>query len=126
MIRRPSTFTQLYDWHRRAVRGEDVPRHDGVAHCGWYRMRAVKGGPWIPVRVFVERDIDPVTGELTNPEILRMEIAGKLGGDPHARATYLTPITKYEYERLMEAHRSSLRMQATHAAYDLTAAPVRP
>lgn len=126
MIRQPSTFRQLYDWHSRALKGERPPLNDGDAFCGWYRTRMVRGGPWVPVRIYVERDIDPTTGELASPEVLRMEIAGQPGGDPRARFSYLTAITRAEYERLMEAHDTSLAMAATHVRFDVTATPARP
>lgn len=126
MIRQPSTYAQLHAWWRAAVAGEKPPYSDGDVHCGFYKRTFVRNGPWVPVRIRVEREIDPVTGELASPEILRMDVGDKPGGDPFFAFAYLTPITREEYERLLDAHRSSLRMQATHAAYDLAAEPARP
>lgn len=87
----------------------------------------VRGGPWVPVRIYVEREIDPATGELLNPEILCKEIAGRPGGDPAYRFGELKAISREEYDSLMEAHAFSPVMQATHVAKpDLTITPARP
>lgn len=86
----------------------------------------MRGGPWVPVRIFVEREVDIETGELTSPEVFVMEVAGKRASNPARAFHYLTPIPRAEYERLMEAHRTNPVMQATHARVDFTASPVRP
>jgi hypothetical protein len=125
-MRKASSYRQLFGWWEDAVAGRKPPRHEGDPQCGFYRTRMVKGGPFVPVRIFVERDIDPDTGELASPEILRMEIAGERGGDPLRHWTHLIPIPREEYDRLIEAHRTSMAMRATHATLDITATPARP
>lgn len=125
MIRQPSTFRQLYDWHSRAVKGEDVPRQDGVPECGYYRRRMVKGGPWVPVRIYVEREIDAETGELAGPETIKAEQLGQ-PVNPVPIWTHLHPIRRDEYEALVDLHRTDTRMAATHVAMDITRTPMRP
>ena len=34
-------------------------------------------GPWILCRIWVEREVDPATGELMAPEVLRCEVGGE-------------------------------------------------
>lgn len=98
MIRQPST-AQLYGWLRAAVNGENPPRHDGIPHCGWFKRRMVKNGPWVPVRIFIDRDIDLASGELTRDEF--------------------NHLTDYRL-------RDSVRMLDTRRPIDLSAAPTLP
>lgn len=124
MIRRPTSFTAAYDWHRRAVAGLPVDRHDGLPECGWFRMRRIKGGPFVPVRIWIEREID-AAGDLTGPEVFRAEVEG-LACDPVPIWTYLKAITRADYDALVEMHRTEDRMTATMVALDLSATPTLP
>lgn len=127
MIRQPSSFTRLYAWHKAAICGEHAPRHEGWPECGWFKMRYVKNGPWVPVRIFVDRDMDPDTGELTRDENLRIEIEGIDNGDDPARWwTYLTTITQAEFNRLMDAPLRDPRMMDGRARIDLSHTPTHP
>jgi hypothetical protein len=60
MIRQPSTAASLYAWWNAAVADPGTPRHDGLPECGFYRLQHVKGAPYVPVRVFVVREIDDI------------------------------------------------------------------
>lgn len=125
MIRRPSTEDDLFRWWRHAVLGAAQPNH-GEPQCGFYKTRLVKGGPWVPVRIWCEQEIDPETGELTAPEILRCECDGQRR-DPWLIWTYLTPISRAHWDALNEARAKNLAMQATLARVNLsTLPPVRP
>lgn len=126
MMRRPSSMMQLYAWHRAALADPATPRTEGEIHCGWYRMRRVKNGPWIAARVFVERDIDPETGELTGDELLRMEIDGIVQSDPLRFWTHLRPITREEYERILDAPLRDSRMADQYQPIDLSLQPTLP
>lgn len=127
MIRQPSTYAQLYDWHARALRGEDVQISDGDVHAGWFKRRMVKGGPWVPVRIFVEREIDPETGELAAPERFVMEVEGiRSHRDPRDDFTWLTPITKAEFDRLTDMRLRDSRFFDVHQRIDLSEAPTLP
>ncbi len=125
MIRRPSTFTQAYAWHRAALRGEPVARHDGIPESGFYRMQRVKGGPFVPVRIWIEAETDPETGELVAPERYRAEAEG-LPADAGAIWTYLTPISRADFDALVERHRCDDRMAATLVRLDLSETPTLP
>lgn len=125
MMRRPSTTADLYRWHQRAVRGEAPPVHEGLPECGWFKARLVKGGPWVPVRIWCEREICPATGELTAPEVLRCEADG-MRRDPANVWTFLTPITRAEFETMIAMRETIPAMEATMAKIDLTKEAMRP
>lgn len=125
MIRQPTSFSQAYAWHRRAIAGLPVDRHDGLPEAGFYRMRKVKGGPFVPVRIWIEAEMDPVTGDLIAPERFRAEVEG-LPADPEGIWTYLHPISRDEFDALIEMHRSNDAMAATMVAMDLSQTPTLP
>jgi hypothetical protein len=125
MIRQPSTFRQLYGWWVAATRGENPPRHEGDPQCGWYQCKLVKGGPWVPARVWCEQMICEETGELTEPERLLCEIDGQRR-DPATWWIRLRPITRAEYETLVHNATTIPAMRATLARVDTSAAPMRP
>lgn len=125
MIRKPSTMRQLYEWHSAALAGLSPPIHDGIPECGWYRTTLVKGGPYVPVEIRVEREIDLGTGELTEPERLVAIVDGDRR-DPCGIWTYLTPITRAEHSALIERRAAIPAMAATMAKLDLTEGPIRP
>jgi hypothetical protein len=99
MIRQPSTAASLYAWWNAAVADPGTPRHDGLPECGFYRMQHVKGAPYVPVRVFVVREIDDI-GELTGPEIIMAEVEGKIRR-PENLWLRLTPISRDQYDALV-------------------------
>ncbi len=127
MIRQPSSLLELYAWHNAALAARASGLACGLAvhadepQCGWYRTRRVRGGPWIPARIFLERTIDPETGELADDERLVCEVGG-VRRDPWAAWQSLAkrPITRAEYDRLVAERNGSLSMQATHVPFDLT------
>jgi hypothetical protein len=127
MIRSPSTYRQLFGWWEAAVAGRPAVRHDGIAEAGFYKRRLVRGGPWVPVRIFVEREIDPDTGELTAPEVLRWEMEGlRQETDPGEVFSWLTPITKAEFDRLTDMRLRDHRYFDSGARIDLSASPTLP
>lgn len=125
MIRQPSSAAQLYAWHRAAVAGDAPPVHDGLPECGWFKTKLVRGGPWVPVEIRVEREIDPATGELAAPERL-ICICENRRRDPARLWTFLTPISRAEHRALTEAPASIPAMAATMVATDLTEIPICP
>lgn len=126
MIRQPSSMAILYRWHRAAVLGDAPPIHEGLPECGWYRTRLVKGGPWVPVEIRVEREIDPETGELTAPERL-VAIVDGMRRDPVKVWTFLTPITRAEHADLIHRRQAVPEMAATMAKFSTsTLANMRP
>jgi len=99
MIRQPSTAASLYAWWNAAVADPGTPRHDGLPECGFYRLQHVKGAPYVPVRIFVVREIDDI-GELTGPEIIMAEVEGKIRR-PENLWLRLTPISRDQYDALV-------------------------
>ncbi|RMA42161.1 hypothetical protein D9R08_12000 [Rhodophyticola porphyridii] len=109
------------------MRGEDVPRHDGDAYAGWFKRRLVEGGPWVPVRIFVEREIDADTGELAGPERLVMEVEGiRSDRDPADTFSWLTPISRAEHDRLTDMRLRDPRFFTSTDRIDLSEAPTLP
>jgi hypothetical protein len=62
-------------------------------------MQHVRGGPYVPVRIFVVREIDDI-GELTGPEIMMAEVEGKVRR-PENLWLRLTPISRGQYDALV-------------------------
>lgn len=66
--------TDNYAWWRAALDGaqlgKDIPVHDGDPQCGFYRKRARKGGPFVPVAIFPHGDglIGIMGTQAVNPE----------------------------------------------------------
>lgn len=126
MIRQPSTYQRLYAWHTAYMAGNNPPRHEDDPQCGWFKMRRVKGGPWVPVQILVDRDIDHATGELLADERLRIEVEGIDKGDPLRLWTYLTPISNAEFEHLTDYRLRDSRMFDSGREIDLSEKPTPP
>lgn len=125
MIRQPTPPSRAYAWHRAAIAGDALPQHDGLPECGWFKTRLIKGGPYVAARIWIEREIDPATGELAAPEVYRCEVDGERR-DPARIWTYLKPISREEYDRLLHRRNLIPEMQASMARVDLVAAPILP
>ena len=68
MIRQPTDLDDTLEWWRRTVSGERVPRIEDEPQCGFYKRRFVRGGPFVPVAIWLHQEIDPETGELETQE----------------------------------------------------------
>lgn len=124
-MRQPTPVSRLYAWHSAALRGAAPATHEGEPQCGWFKTRLVRGGPWVAVRIWCDREVDPDSGELTAPEVLRCEVDGE-----RRRAesiwTFLTPISRAEFEDLSTRKMRVAAMAATHAKLDLSKEPMTP
>lgn len=125
MIRQPSPLSQVYAWHRLAINGEAPPIHDGLPEAGWFKTRLVRGGPWVPVEIRLEREIDLETGELTAPERLVAICEGRRR-NPVSLWTYLQPITRAEHAELVQFCANTPAMAATMAKINLPERAIRP
>lgn len=125
MMRQPSTMMALTRWHRAYMRGEAPPMHDGWPEAGWYKMRRVKGGPWVPVEIWCEQHTDPETGELTEPEQLRADAFGEYL-DPASIWTWLTPISRAEFRELTEFRLKNQHRLNCTTPINLGASPILP
>lgn len=76
-MREPTPETELLAWWADALAGKRPPLHEDVYHCGFYKRRMVARGPFVPARIFVEREVCPDTGELLSDEVLRCEVNGQ-------------------------------------------------
>lgn len=125
-MRRPTTESDAYRWWRRTLAGERVPRIEDEPEPGFYKIRRVKGGPFVPVAIWIEQDLDDKTGELIAPEELRCIVNG-VPADPVRTWLFCRAITSAEYDALTGAHGRIEEMAATHACLDLGAmAPITP
>lgn len=121
-MRRPTPITELYDWHSRALRGL-APVHDSTPHCGWFKRRLVKGGVFVPARIWMFQDICPETGELLSDEILQCEVNGSYA-DPEEAWSWIcsNPITEQEFRYLTARIDHAIR----HEPEDAFADPRKP
>jgi len=90
-----------------------------VPEAGFYRTRLVRGGPYVPARIWVEGTVDH-TGHLTGDEVFRCQIDGR-DADPFEKWPWLLsePITQQEFD-FMAANAAWARQ---HAPGDPRASP---
>ncbi|MBN2759488.1 MAG: hypothetical protein JXQ79_03225 [Rhodobacteraceae bacterium] len=122
---RPTPAKVAYAWHRAYLAGEKPTRRKTDPQCGWYQTKIVPGGPWVPARIWIEREIDIETGLLAAPEVLICEVdADRV--DPVEAWPNLIPISKDDYDRLCHRVLSIAGMQNTTRHVDLVAQPILP
>lgn len=111
-LRQPTPDDVLYDWHARAMRGENPPVHEVEPHCGWFVRSYSYMGAFYPGLIFMHQPIDEQTGELVGDEVLRCVVARPGDGwpavagheaDPFEEWPHLAkrPISKEEYHALI-------------------------
>ena len=94
----------------------------GPPEPGFYRLRLVKNGPWVPVRIWLEDgERDPETNELTSDQVLRAKV-GDQDRDPLKIWTFLWDITEEEYYFLL----SRAHWAVAHNPKAPEANPTRP
>lgn len=126
-MRQPTPIASLLEWHRDALAGKRPPIHDGEPHVGWFKVRMVKGGPFVPARIWVEREICPNTGELEGDERLFLEVEGeRLNLMRHWVWLSKNPISKAEFDHLFELRSTIDGMSATHVPFDVSDQIIRP
>lgn len=111
-------------WWRASLSDPRHPRHEGEPQAGFFRRRAVKGGPWIPVKITLIQNVDG-DGFLTEDERFQADEMGRRV-DPLRIWTSCRPVTEEEYLALLERHQSIEPMAATHARFDLSRTPILP
>lgn len=104
MIRRPTSSAAAYAWHRAAIAdGNDRLEITvtGEPECGWFKRKLVKGGPFVPARIWLDQWIDEATGELLDDERLQCEVNGQYA-DAEEQWPWLcgNVITEAEYNYL--------------------------
>ena len=98
-MRRPTPHDEAFGWWRVATAGGD-PETTQDPQPGWYKRRLVRGGPWVPARIWLYSEVDDA-GELLAPEILQAECNGAWA-DPDDLWSYVAanPITEAEFKFL--------------------------
>jgi hypothetical protein len=108
MASTPTPRADLYRWHTNALLG--VYGDPDVActeepQCGWFKRRLVKGGPYVPARIWMFQWADDESGDLVADEVLQCEVDGERA-DVNDQWPWLMsiPIAEHEF-RYMEAVR---------------------
>lgn len=125
MMRQPTPEVQQYAWHTAALSNREEPRNEADPQCGWYQMRKVKGGPWIPVRIWLYQETDIVTGDLSADERLMCEVDG-ITADPVPIWTHLRPISRDGFLSLKENRLSIPGMLDDANPINLALEPILP
>lgn len=105
MIRVPTDDTAALKWHARALMDKALHIPLEVDYDspqpGWYVCRVVRGGPFVPAKIFIVQDIDDETGELLGDETLKCEVNGR-ERDVHEQWLWLCnePITEAAYDHM--------------------------
>lgn len=74
-MRRPTSADEAYSWYNLVMAGAS-PAINQEAQCGFFKRRLVKGGPWVPARIWLDSDICQETGELMSDETLQCDVNG--------------------------------------------------
>lgn len=130
-MREPTPLHALYRWWAAALAGRHPPIHHGDPQPGFYKRKLVKGGVFVAARIWVEQDIDPVTGELVADERFCCEVDGKTA-DAFEQWDRLAdhPITEAEFDLMRRrkqwatAHRPDHPIASPRAAVDWNASPI--
>ena len=87
------------EWWRAAIAG-DKPAITEDPRAGFYKRRLVKGGPWVPVHIWIERELDEA-GDLLSDEVVKCTVDGRLA-DVDSTWSYCagSPITEAEFDYL--------------------------
>lgn len=103
-MRQPTDPVSALSWWRAALAGELPLIHESEPQPGLYKMRLVRGGPWVPVLIEIDQSIDPETGELITDEKLRAEVDGR-PADPYEIWTRCAfhPVTEQEFQYMHDA-----------------------
>lgn len=101
-MRIPTPREQLYAWHKDAMDGLE-PANDGTPRCGWFKRKLVRGGVFVPARIWVVQEVCPETGELLSDELMQCEVNGAFA-DPEDAWSWICayPISEQEF-RFLEA-----------------------
>ena len=100
---KPTPHAALYAWHTEAMKGVfgEFDIHIGEEpQCGWFKRKLVKGGPFVPARVWMYQPVDD-EGDLCGDEVLQCEVDGKFA-DPEEAWSWLcgNPISEAEFKHL--------------------------
>lgn len=122
-MRQPTPIAGTLAWHRAALAGENPPIHDSEPEAGFFQMRLVRGGPWVPVRIWLHQVIDGETGELVQDERLAATVDGR-PADPCQIWTRCAahPVSEQYFAYLT----AGSRWDRAHAPHHPAANPTQP
>jgi hypothetical protein len=115
MVAMVRALRDAYAWWRQAVQdqakyGDALPKSKRDAaplepQCGWYKRRLVRGGPFVPGRIWIETPVDD-QGDACGDEVMRCVVAGEVK-NAETEWTYLcgNPIKENEYKHLVNLSR---------------------
>ena len=120
-VREPTPDAAAFRWWRDALAGRNPPIHDSDPQCGFYKRKLIKGGPFVPARIWIEQHLD-ADGLLTRQEVIRCEI-GDRTADASDQWSYLAanPITEADFNHMT----ARARWAAQHADDHPIANPTR-
>jgi hypothetical protein len=100
-MRKPTPYAVSHAWYIQVMEGKNPP----ITHepqCGWFKRKLIKGGPWVPVAIYLISPTDE-DGNLDGPEEMRCYVNGK-AADPEDQWTYVAdkPITLQEFDYLVD------------------------
>lgn len=125
-MRKPTEEAVVYAWWRNAIKGnlaEEPSSFSEEPEAGFFKRRLVKGGPFVPARIWLYSPTDPETGDLCGDEVLQCEVDGQYR-DPEQEWSWLcgNPITEAEFN-----HLTALRQWSEqHAPTEPYASPRQP
>jgi hypothetical protein len=73
-VRTPTPEHQVLAFYRRALAGAREAVTE-TPEAGWWQIRLVRKGCWVPVRTWLEQDIGD-DGELLSPDVLKCTVDG--------------------------------------------------
>jgi hypothetical protein len=105
VIRTPTPLDAQLAWHRAAMAGvyaEKPVTFSEIPQCGWFKRKLVKGGVFVPAKIWLFSPTDPETGELCGDERLQCEVGGAFA-DPADAWPWLcsNPISEADFGYLM-------------------------
>jgi hypothetical protein len=74
-LRQPTSDADAYAWWSNALKG-DVGQITTEPRCGYFKTKLVRGGPWVPVRIFLVQVLDQ-DGLLIEDERYEARVNGK-------------------------------------------------
>ena len=103
-MRTPTPREVAFAWYSNALKGvygDEIHINPDEPQCGWFKRRMLRGGVYVPARVWLFSPTDPDTGELVGDEVLQCEVDGQIA-DPYDQWSYLagSPITEAEFRYL--------------------------
>lgn len=102
-MRKPTNLFKAYEPWRRRLKGEQVPAHPDSPEPGFYKTKEFRGGPFVPVAIWIEQKIGK-DGQLLEAEVFRCLVNGKPKDAAQVwNFAVKNPIEEEEYHRAMKA-----------------------